>query len=402
MVTDPHALGLYSWAVLALTFYQSVTDLPIRQVAVGAVLTQDGENFLRRYMVLAGISGTVIMVAAIWLISAFTEGRSIPAKFFDLLPLVLVPPAQAFAVRATAALQRGGQWGEVSLWRTTGSLVGMAFGVPVVFITGSVVGACIAVMTSEFVYAVLVGLSARRRRDSRIAPIEAGNPPSSLGATYGHMTVYSVLGWLQAQSSRVFLGAWAGTSALGSYSLGYSIGRSAGDALASSQANVLRVELSRSEAQTDESIRCVLARNLRAGLLMAVATAIGAVVISNVVLSPLLGPEWHAALLMVPILAVTAIPMAVAASSAPVHIQRGNARIAYVGPAVCLLFSPLIAFAAISSLSLAAWTVLARECVLAAIQTLFMGRATPWREVAIAAICVAAGSIAVVGIDRSL
>ena len=401
-VTDPHAVGLYSWAVLALTFYQSLTDQPIRHIAVAHVATSDGEHFLRRYALLAGSSGVVFMTAAAWVIASFSEGRSAPTRFLDLAPLILVPPAQSMAVRATARLQRSGLWGEVSLWRTIGSLAGVAIGVPAVLISRSVVGASTAVVTSEVLYAVLVCASSRGRRRTVGTSAVPGDIFVGTWATYGHMVVYSVLGWLQGQSERVLLGAWAGTSALGSYSLGSSIGRSAGDALAASQANVLRVELSRSDSGADHEIQKTLARNLRAGVLLAGASAVAAIGLSTSVLSPFLGPDWHAALRMVPILALTAIPMAVAASSAPVHVQRGNARIAFLAPAICLVFAPLVAVAAMSSLTMAAWTVLLRECALATIQSLLMGRATPWREVIFAAAGVAIGSIAVVTLDSVL
>ena len=98
---------------------------------------------------------------------------------------------------------------------------------------------------------------------------------------------------------------------------------------------------------------------------------------------------------MAPILALSAIPLAVAASSAPVHIHRGKARIAYIAPAICLIFAPLIALAAMKSLLIAAWLVLLRECVLALLQSLLMGRLAPWREIGFVMLTVAAGSLAV-------
>ena len=101
---------------------------------------------------------------------------------------------------------------------------------------------------------------------------------------------------------------------------------------------------------------------------------------------------------MVPILALTGVPLAVAASSAPVHIQRGNSRVAYLGPAICLIFVPVIAAAAVASLVMAAWVVLIKDCVLAFIQAVLMGRATPWSEVVFAGFIVGLGSVAVLSI----
>lgn len=315
-----------------------------------------------------------------------------------LLPLMLVPPAQALAVRPTAELQLLGLWGSVSIWRTVGSLVGVGVGVPIVLLTHSVLGACLAIAAAEVLNTALVYSFAKRHR-YKLAVMAQRNPrPTDSWSTYRHMALYSALGWLQAQSGRVFLGAWAGTSALGSYSLGSSIGRSAGDAIAQSQANVLRVDLSRSAAVQDSAIREILRRNIRASMFLGAVSALAAVVISDLVFVRILGPEWYAALQMVPILAITAIPIAIAASSAPVHIHRGNSRIAWVAPAVCLLTAPLVALAAVSSLTLAAWVVLLRECLLAGLQAVFMGPATPWREIGFAAVAVAVSSCGVLAL----
>jgi len=133
---------------------------------------------------------------------------------------------------------------------------------------------------------------------------------------------------------------------------------------------------------------------LRGGLLLTVSNAIVVIVLAIYVLPHFLGPKWTAALQMVPVLALSAIPLAIAASSAPVHIHKGNARVAYIAPLVCLVLAPLIALAAMNSLVMAAWIVLLRECVLALLQSLLMGRSAPWREIGFAMLAVAVGAMA--------
>ena len=393
-VTDPHSLGLYSWAVLALTLYSAFSDLPIRHIAVAHIGSRVGEMFLRRYAIVAGTAGLVIMTTACWIIASLVQPGDV-GGFMSLLPLALVPPAQALSTLPTAVLQLEGLWARVSAFRTGASLLGAGIGVPLVFVTRSVVGASIAVAASELAYALLVWLATRERPTPPHSSEVITDDRIGYWSAWANMSVYSVLGWLQGQSERGFLGLWAGTGALGAYSLGSAIGRSAGDAVAASQATVLRVDLSRTEAHSDDEIRMVVGRNLRAVVPIAAVSGLLTVLISKFTFERFLGSEWTSALSMVPILALTGIPLAVAASSAPVHIQRGKSHVAFLAPAICLLFAPVVGIAATTSLSLAAWTVLARECVLALMQSILMGRATPWREVGLAGLMVSVGAAAV-------
>lgn len=399
-VTDPLSLGLYSWAVLAMTFYGALTDLPIRHIAVAHVGSPVGERFLRRYSLVSGIAGLATMTVVCWIVAIVVgSDGSVTKDFVNLLPLALVPPAQALSTLPTAVLQRAGLWAEVSGYRTVASLIGAGIGVPLVFVTRSVAGASIAIMASELTYAILLWLSTRHRDAPMLGEEGSLNDRIGYRSTWAHMSIYSVLGWLQSQSERGFLGLWAGTGALGAYSLGSAIGRSAGDAIASSQASVLRVDLSRRAACSDDEIRSVVGKNLRAAVPIAAGSGLLTVLIAKFAFAPILGPEWAGALAMVPILALTGIPISVAASSAPVHVQRGKANVSYFAPALCLIFAPVVGIAATSSLSLAAWAVLARECVLASAQTVLMGKAAPWREVGLAALVVTFGSVAVLSIQ---
>lgn len=393
-VTDPHSLGLYSWAILALSFYGALTDAPFRHIAVAYVGSSVGETFLRRYTLVAGAAGIVIMTAAC-LAVANLVGNAGPVtnSFLSLIPLALVPPAQALSMRPTTVLQLGGLWAKMSKYRTVASIFGAGLGIPLVLISRSIVGASIAVMASEVAYAALVRFYARRNETPRRSEIAAHR--IGYWSTWAHMSVYSVLGWLQAQAERGLLGLWAGTSALGTYSLGSAIGRSTGDAIGVSQATVLRVDLSTREAYSDDEIKDTVARNLRVVVPIAAASAVFVVLVTKFALAPLLGSEWAGALAMVPILALTGIPLAVGASSAPVHVQRGRARVTYIAPALCLVFAPVVGIAATTSLSLAAWTVLAKECVLALTQSILMGKVAPWREVGLAALVLGVGSLAV-------
>lgn len=401
-ITNPHAIGLLSWASLALTLYLALTDQPIRHIAISAIKTSSGQRFLRRYMFFSGSVGLLSMSISIWGIAVVFGLSTAGRDFLSLVPLIVVPVARAVAVEPTAVSQRDGRWGRISLYRTIGALTGAAIGLPIVLINKSIVGACIALAASEVTYALII-VASIARVPTRLPGVNLGltsrtEPAGSREdyfTSYRHMTLYSAIGWLQGLSERVLVGLWAGTGSLGIYSLGTAVGRSSGEAIAASQPNVLRTELARGEPRSDSDIKKMLGKDLRGGLVLTVCNAIAVVVITTYVLPHIFGPSWATALHMVPILVLSTVPLAIAASSAPVHILRGNARIAFIAPAICLIFAPVTALAAINSLVMAAWLVLLRECVLALLQSLLMGRSAPWREVSFAMAVIAVGSLAV-------
>ncbi len=395
--TDPHSIGVYTWAVLALTFFGTLTDLPMRQISVQFLGSSGNLHTMRRSALVAGAAGLVFMVGATGVISLLIGGDSTLGTFGSLIALALIPPAQAGAVESTAILQKTGRWGAVSVARAIGSLVGTAIGIPIILATGSIAGACVAVAASEIGYTLIVRHRACDVTESKVGRGAGDEGGGGIGywASYRHMALYGAVGWLQGNADRWLMGIWAGTSVLGTYSLGSAIGRSAGEAIAISQVNVLRVELAHAGANSDSEIRKVFGRNLRTEIIFMLISSTATVFLSAFVLTRFLGPEWSEAFQIVPILVLTAIPLAVATSSVPVHLQRGNSRIAFVAPATCLLFAPAVAFAAMTSLKMAAWIYLARECVLALIQCALTGRAAPWREVVFAVMAVAVGSGAV-------
>lgn len=401
-VTSPYAIGLYTWAALALTLFAALTDSPVQHVAMTSIGTSAGRSFLRKYTYLSAVIGVLFMTLAVWMISEFAGQDSNLAIFISLSPFLLVPIARAIATRKTALLQLTGSWRKVMLFRFYGSITGAAIGLPIVFMRKSIFGACLTLAIAEIAYATLASLAAARiqfdlghARYSTSICDEANGRPEIIQATYRHMVMFSTLGWLSGQIERVLLGSWAGTSALGIYSFGTAIGRSAGEAIASSQPGVLRAELTKSAARENQEIRPFLRTNLRGGLYLTAANTFAVIIISVLVLPRFLGEQWNSALQMAPILALSGIPSAVAQSTAPVFVQQRRAHLSYIAPAVLLFFAPLVALIAMKSLTLAAWAVLVREFMLATTQTLLLGRATPWREVFLAFTVTAAGAVVV-------
>lgn len=390
-VTSPGAVGAYAWGVLVLTLFQSLTDQPVRHVAIQSIGHKRGEGFLTSYAWLSSVVGAVIIGATAVIVDRLLVVPSSIPLFASLIPLAAVPTAMACAVRATARMQLANRWGAISLWRAVSSGVGVAVGAPTAIATQSILGASLTVLVSEGVFALAVVLSARRVNLPEM--IDAESPARG---SFLHMQIYSMLGWSQSQLDRVFIGLFAATSALGGYSLASAVGRSAGDALGASQAAILRRDLSSMKSLDErDQVRSLLRKQFSMGSVLAFGGAIATIGATLFVLRPILGSEWSAALAMVPILSLSAIPSVISWSSAPIHIYSRRSGRSILAPVAGVLVAPLVALAALYSLPMAAWVILAREVVMALVQVSLMGRLAPWRRVAMIFILLAAVATAV-------
>ena len=394
-VTDPFSMGLYAWGVIAVTFLGTLTEWPLRQCGVALIDSDNGRKLLRDSAQWAAGLGALLILCALCAIAGLTTGHPVGAAFISLAPLILVPVAQCFAVEPTAVLQRVGLWAKISLSRALASILSIAIGIPITLATKNIIGASVTVAAAEFAYAIFSRLVALQHESASTAPLGESNQEAvaNFGKTLRHTAAFAAISWLQGHADRGMLGAWAGTTALGIYSLGSAMGRSAGEAISASQLSILRVDLIANRARSDEEIRAILGRHLRSALILSMVGAVATLMLAHVLLRPLLGPQWNEAFQIVPILVLTSFPLTIAASSTAVHIQRNKSKILFVAPTICLAFAPAIALAAITSLESAAWIYLSRECALAAIQIFFMGRATPWREVRVAVAMVGFGTL---------
>ncbi|MBU3749050.1 MAG: hypothetical protein FGM52_01125 [Mycobacterium sp.] len=393
-VTDPFQMGIYAWGFLAVSFIGSFSDYPMRICALQLTASTEGRRFLRRQTVVIGTASFAVLVCALCAIPTITGAESQFKTFCSLAPMLAVPVAWSASILPTIMLQIGGEWGRVSLARAISAIVGSGVGIPIVLATRSIIGPCTAVAIAELVYVLLIRRSRPREEESlQFCPDSAhAKEVAEFWPTYRHMALYASFGWLQGSADRWLIGLWAGTGALGIYSLGSAIGRSLGEVVAISQEGVVRVDLHARQARSDELIKQVLGRHLRATLLLSLATGVATIVFAELVFAPILGPQWNVALQLVPIFVLSTLPLAIACQSGPVHVQRGRSRIAAIAPGVCIAFAPLVGLAATHSLIAATWVYLIRECFFAGIQVSLLGRARPWLEVAAAAGIVTAGA----------
>jgi O-antigen/teichoic acid export membrane protein len=221
-------------------------------------------------------------------------------------------------------------------------------------------------------------------------------PSGSVEREFKHVAAYSGLGWLQAQSDRVAVGAAAGPSILGVYSLAWSVARSIGDGLALSTANVLRASIA--TVSSLEAVRSTSTALLGRALVLSTAIAAGISTVAILILEPLLPRAWDEALDIVPVLALSTIPTAIAWSLTVVLIQTGRVRMAVPIKTLGVLAAAPIAVAAMSSLTLAAWFAAGRELALMLMLAASGRDATPWRVVRLASlVCVAFAALIIIG-----
>ncbi len=355
---SPEVLGLYTWAILGFTLLQSVFDVAVRQVAVGALGTRSGARFLKRYRRTFASLGPFVMVTAI-LTLFFTHSAELRTSIWMLSPLVVAPLAMAFATKSVALLQADGKWKTLASLQSMAVLVSLALSLPVLLVTQSILGCVLQVTVVEVVFASAVIINVRSRdivlRHPDSPPVRVFNATST---QFKAASAYSALGWGQGQSDRILVGLLAGTAKLGQYNLAWSVSRSLGDAVVNATVNVLRPKILYEEKkQTGTTTGHLLGR---ASMLIA-GTVVITIMATELLLKPILGGDWSDALGAVPVMALCTLPQ-VFAYSATIYLTKFG-KLGYGIPAKVagLILALPIAVAATSSLTTAAWLAVARE-----------------------------------------
>ncbi|WP_368784609.1 lipopolysaccharide biosynthesis protein [Arthrobacter sp. 4R501] len=384
---DPHVVGIYNWGILVFTLFQAVTDAPIRQVIIVAISSRRGLRFLSRYRVLVPVFGFVSILSCC-LVLNLTLPRESAGQAWTLLPIAFAPLFTAAGVESVGRLQRAHKWRILATGQLVAATASLAIAVPVLVLFRSPLGCSLGLLATEVGFALWCRVQARRsftelplQRSGRIRPLFQG------------MAAYSGLAWTQGQADRVLIGAFSGPSNLGIFSMAIALARSLGDAMAASNANVLRSELSDLTVDQVNQTRERATRVLNRGVLLATCGAVLSVALTQILVAPLLGPEWAPSTEVVPILALCTVPSMLSWSSAVLHVARRTSTRALVAPIVGILFAVPIALLAITDLPAAAWAVLAREVTLTSIGYGLIGRAAPWKSYLFGMVLVAVGSI---------
>lgn len=386
-LTNPGVVGVYTAATLLYTAIQALSESAVRQVLPRVILRQ---SFMARYISLTSAiacSVLVLGIGAIWLVTRDKSGYAA----LVMLPLALAPALNARGLPAVGQLQANGRWAALARSQLIATFTAFVLTVPITFATGSSLGAALYLPLAEGLNALLACRASREVATPDQSTLDAD---PRLGHDLRYMALYSGGAWLQGQADRVLLGLLSGASTLGTYSVASSLARSLGDPLAASTANLLRVDLSRVGSSVEEA-KSAARRVMLRGLALATGAAVVSVAFARLIAAPILGPQWHAAINVLPILALTCIPSALNWSGSALQVHLGRARSSLAIPIVGVLFAPVIAIVATHTLDAAAWIVLAREFAVCITSFAFARRIVPWAVFGAASAITAAAALLV-------
>jgi len=382
----PDAVGVYSIALLAVTFLQSAFELSMRQFAVGLVRSESGLRIIRRFQVVYLTSGVVLVLGVLAVLELI--GAAPTVWIASLLPLILVPGLGALAIRAVAELQRSGRWRLLAQLQTGAAAVGLGVGVPVVLVTGSPLGPALFAATSEGVFAILAV-----RFASRLPRSELDSSGDGARTLRGFVAVgaSSVLTWVQLNLDRLLIALLAGPAVLGLYTLAWSLSRSGADAVSAASSNVLRPQLfEASEVGRSGAERMAMEHVIKNA---ATLVFLGGAVVSIValtILPQILGQEWQGAIDAIPAMVSPTVLALLEALLVVVLVTRGQgARLLPVRGAAILLALP-VALAATVSIESAAWVMVARQAL-----TLVLMLILTWGAVSVRVIALVVAYFAV-------
>lgn len=390
-ITSPQEVGLFNWATILYTAVMAVTDGAVRQIVLGAVSHPEGRLFLRRYRKVAMAASTVCLSAGfLGLYLYLPQGQK--NNVVLLVPMMIGPILSIINISNLGLLQQGQQWRKLAAGQLLAAMASLLVAVPVILLSQSVLGCVLGLIIAEGTFVIWCRVNVRRMKlaaDVKDRPLRE----TSFARSFRQMAIYSGLAWIQGQTDRILIGLLAGTAALGVFSLASALARSAGDALASSNTNLLRAEISalpggvQSRAASRRRSK-LIENNLVRGMGLAAATTISVSVVTALYIGPLLGDEWKPAIAIVPILALVAIPSSLSWSAAVLHISNNTGARAPLAPIVGVALAVPTAILATTSLPAAATLVVLREFALVLVAYGAIGRNAPWRCLAIAAVAV--------------
>lgn len=374
ILTDPHAVGVYSLVTLAFTAIQAATDAAARQVLPRLVGEPDGLVVLRRYQQIVPTASFVLIAGFIgWLWGSGTLTG--PGQALELLPFALAPAFTTIGLRSVGVLQCVDRWRVMARGQALAAILSVVLTLPILLATRNLFGPSLQTLLSEALFALFC-----LRAAHGITLTEIVSSDRKVAKDFVGMSVYSLMGWLQAQAERVLLGAFLGPAALGTYSTASALGRAAGDSLSSSTANIVRAHVARHESAED------IRATSEAVVIRSMALAIGAVaatIVGVAILAPYMGPKWSEAIRIVPILSLTAFPATLSWTGSALQVRAGRAWRALWGPVLGIVMAILIAIAASRSLTVAAYVVVLREVCVATLAFALVRHHAPWRSWAV-------------------
>lgn len=372
-VVDPEIAGLYSTLVLMTMFLQSITDGPIKQLAVQYLGLDGGPRFLRQYSIWSSVLGVVAVLGVIgWLY--LSQPERLHGQVLSLLPAVLSPVFLSWQARPLALLQFHGEWKNLSRLQTFAVAASLAVSLPMLLLTQSTLGPALQLVLSDGLFWASIFFASRR-----FAPEKSDDRHLEVPMLrdFAMVSNFSLLGWVQNQADRVLIVFFAGPAVIAQYTLGWALARSASDAVAGAALNVLRPRLAKSRSQDDADLAPQLNDVVLPSIAATLAIAIGTTLVSWLVLPHLLGPSWSQSLKAAAVFAVSAIVYLPSSAILTALLATGRARRAVWSRVVGFAFIVPIGLVAVNDIVAAAWLVVLRQAL-----TYVLNCALNWKMVA--------------------
>ncbi|WP_277370234.1 lipopolysaccharide biosynthesis protein [Rhodococcus rhodochrous] len=376
---SPSVVGVYALAILVVTFFQSASDAAIRQIAVPALRTDTGRKFLVRYSQRTPIIGglfTAVLLGTIYT----TLPPETRTAFIPVIIFVLIPAITARRVTAIAHHQKLGNWKALARFQLTAALLSFLVSVPVLLLTHSLLAPALQLFITELGFTILSrrALTEHSVEEDSQSETDAIQETQDPGREFMHLSLYSIVAWVQTQADRVIMGPLAGTARLGEYTVATSIARSAGDAISTSTANVLRPRIFKNGDTRAETVRAGADSVLMKATPIAAAATAATIAGVEFVLRPFLASEWDSSLDAAIILSLTTGPTLFAWCMTVILIAAKRIRWAAPIKMIGALCAIPIAFAAVQSIQYAASLAVVREVLVLGLLTLVARRYTPW------------------------
>lgn len=381
-VATPTAMGYYSWLVIITTLVNVLGPGAIGHIIVRELGSHRGRGFLRRFVWWYGFGGGLVSASVLVLLLAVAPVED-HGYIWPLAPAVLVSAASASGLVAVAELQRAQRWRLLARNQLLSAVVSLIIALVSMLVLPPSAALALHLLLTEAFTAMLARL-ARRRTPAPLGPLPFGVPPAG---QFGWAAGGSAISWLQQQSDRLLVGAFAPIATLGQYNLAWSLSRSIGDSVAYGSLAVLRAALLSERAPTDHEIRNHVRQYLlRTATLIPAAIAI-TFLLAGLALPALLGATWTEALHTSMVLSLFTVPFCI--EQAFVTVLSATRRMGLALPLRVLdlaLALPVIAILPYGLVALG-WYALARHAVLAILAIAAAGR----RFVPVGAICLHIG-----------
>ncbi len=286
---DPAVVGLGAAITLVLTLYGAVIEIPCRMTLQHSQWSAKTKT--------AGVIGALFF-SGLLLLVIVTLTRSVPVESIELVALLLIPLVPTVNLAGLARVARTqvvGAWSDIALSRVEAASLSLAVALGAVWLCTPLTGFALQITLFEFLF--YLSLWRRTRGTVKRGP----STESGKARLLWQFQVTSTFGWFAGQFERLIVLFLGGPALLGTFAIGYALGRAPGDALTAGLANLASTTSRQPSGRSVAAIEASLQHVWNVAVLASAATIGGLFLFVR----PLLGPAFDAALVFATLLAAS-------------------------------------------------------------------------------------------------